>query len=155
MPNFFHVTPNPLTPGQILQPGRFGQAQIQISVPGQQWTPQQLMVMLWEIVLETARVAVAPSATSRLSCIFATREMAHAIAFRDRWRKGDQIYEVSCAEETPTHDGNYDAITDPPRGGVPLLNFMPKYAVSYWRDKPAGIAEVLIGGPVTVVRRVE
>jgi hypothetical protein len=104
-------------------------------------------------VLETASVAVAPSATSRLSCIFATREIAHAVAFRDRWRKGNGIYEVSCAEETPTHDGNYDAITDPPRGGVPLLNFMPEYAVSYWRDAPTASLKCLSAVPLRLCGR--
>jgi hypothetical protein len=60
-----------------------------------------------------------------------------------------------CPDSTPTHNGNYDAVTDPPRNGTHVLDFMPDYAISYWRDKPTGIVEVLIGGPVTVVRLVE
>ena len=137
MPNFFHVTPNPLTPGQILQPGRFESSnsnQRSGSASGYRNSSWSCFGELYWKRLGWQWHLQPPHG---LSCIFATREMAHAIPFRDRWRKGDQIYEVSCAEETPTHDGNYDAITDPPRGGVPLLNFMPKYAVSYWRDKPA------------------
>jgi hypothetical protein len=85
-----------------------------------------------------------PSATSRLSCIRDTGYRPRDRLSR-RWRDGAHIYEISCADETPKHDGNYDAITDPPRGGVPLLAFMPECAVKYWRDKPTGIVGVLIG----------
>ena len=46
-------------------------------------------------------------------------------------------------------------MTDPPNDGTHILDFMPDYAINYWREAPEGITEVLIGGPVTVARLVE
>jgi hypothetical protein len=73
-----------------------------------------------------------------------------ALDFRNRFRAGGHIYEVSCATGTPHHVGNYDAITNTP-ANTPWFDYMPARAHSYWRDIPTGVAEILIGGPVTVL----
>jgi hypothetical protein len=155
MPNFFHVSPNVLSPGQVLQPGQFGQTSRRVNSRG--GIPLQgidAMNLLWEIALETARQLLAPEAPSRLHCVFTTLTVPDAIAFRERFRPGSHIYEVLCPDEIPRHSGNYSAITDPP-DETHVLDFMPDFAINYWREASEGITEVLIGGPVTVVRLVE
>jgi hypothetical protein len=156
MATFYHVSTDVLTPYQVLEPGRFGLGIRRINAPGgERLQDNPAMVLLWEATLETARRFVAPTAPSRSNCVFVSPTLIDALSFRDRFRQGGRIYEVMCPDSTPTHNGNYDAVTDPPRNGTHVLDFMPDYAISYWRDKPTGIVEVLIGGPVTVVRLVE
>ena len=155
MPSFYHVSSNVLSPGQVLQPGQFGQTSRRVDSRG--GIPLQgidAMNLLWELALETARQLLAPDAPSRLHCVFTTLTVPDAVAFRDRFRRGSQIYEVLCPDEIPRHSGNYSAITDPP-DETHILDFMPDYAIDYWREPPEGITEVLIGGPVTVVQLVE
>ena len=99
-----------------------------------------------EMALETARQLLAPEAPSRLHCVFTTLTMPDAVTFRERFRLGSHIYEVSCFDEIPRHSGNYSAITDPP-DKTHVLDFMPDFAINYWREASEGITEVLIGGP--------
>jgi len=155
MPNFYHVSSNVLSPGQVLQPGQFGQTSRRVnSRDGIPLQGSDAMNLLWEIALETARQLLAPEAPSRLHCVFTTLTVPDAIAFRERFRPGSHIYEVLCPDEIPRHSGNYSAITDPP-DETHVLDFMPDFAINYWREASEGITEVLIGGPVTVVRLVE
>ncbi len=112
------------------------------------------VIILWEVALETARVLAAPESPSRLGCTFAMQTRVAAQTFRDRFRPGQRIYEVSCEDDVPVHLGNYDAITNPVHHGEPWLDYMPDEAISYWSDHHTGLTEVLIGGPVTVVREV-
>ena len=154
MLSFFHVSAEELTPGQVLAPGRFGDLYRLKCTPGYTLNSTEFYELFWEMVLETARVAAAGDAPSRLACVFGTHTIECARQFRDRFRQGKPIYEISCKDQTPTHDGNFDMITDPVRGR-PFLNYMPTDALGYWRNSPKGIIEVIIGGPVTVVRQVE
>jgi hypothetical protein len=79
--------------------------------------------------------------------------MADAVAFRNQFRKGSAVYEVQCSDDVPRFLGNYDAITFNV-GNAPYVDHKTSLAISYWRNPPTGIKEVLIGGPVTIVKRV-
>jgi hypothetical protein len=156
MQTFYHVSGEPLASGLVLEPGRFGHAVRRTnSAGGVPLEGSNAMVLIWETALETARQLLAPGAPSRSGCVFAMATLGDARAFRDRFRPGVHIYEVTCSDEMPTHRGDYDAITDPPRDGTHVLDFMPDFAINYWRSIPRGVVEVLIGGPTTVVRRVD
>jgi hypothetical protein len=36
----------------------------------------------------------------------------------------------------------------------PIVDHKASLAISYWRDPPTGIKEILIGGPVKIIRAV-
>lgn len=95
-----------------------------------------------------------PLPVSRLNCVFAMRTLDQARLFRDRFRNGNKIYQIECEDDVPLHEGSYDAITNGLRG-VPFIELMTDRSVSYWRDSPSGISEILIGGQVTITREIE
>jgi hypothetical protein len=73
MPNFYHVSSNLLSPGQVLQPGQFGQTSRRVnSRGGSSLQGSDAMSLLWEMALETAQQVLAPEAPSRLHCVFTT-----------------------------------------------------------------------------------
>ncbi len=107
----------------------------------------------WEVALEVARQLIAPEAPSRLNCVFCTDDIESAKAFRDRFRSGDSIYEVTVDDSVNTHIGNYDALTDVPEG--PTVDTSVVTSKSYWADAPTGIREILVGGIVKVSAKIE
>ena len=152
MPNYFHVAPPGLRIGDVITPGTWGH-QTRAFRAGSSVSLQagkNAIIMMWEVALEAARQACAPNSPSRADCVFATETLADAVSFRDRFKVGSAVYEISCRDGTPTHIGNYEAITDPPPT-IPYFDLMPVRAYSYWRDQPTGITEILIGGPATVI----
>lgn len=109
--------------------------------------------MVWEVALEAARRAYGSAGPSRLDCVFCCEDVASAKAFRDRFSQGSQIYEVEVDDATLTHVGNYDAITDMADG--PTVETVQTSAASYWQDEPTGIREILVGGAVKVVAKLD
>jgi hypothetical protein len=66
MPIYYHVSTVPHPPGFVIPHGRFGSL-----FTNRPATVEDGFVMTWEAVLETARRLVAPTAPSRLNCLFA------------------------------------------------------------------------------------
>lgn len=162
MVKYFHVSQKSWSIGEIIAPGAYGTT-LNISdgdispTPdvrgGPGMSPAVAFMLMREAAVEAARLAGYPNAPSRLQCVFVTSTMKDARAFRDRFRPGAQIYEVDANDNLPRHLGNFEAITRP-SNGAPYVASFAEMAVSYWRDTPTGpgLVEILIGGPVTVIR---
>ena len=151
---FYHVGASGLSPGTVLQPGNWGNTTRQFGPAGRMLTElRDANVLMWEIALETARLLSAPNSPSRFECVFACQTLGDAKNFRDRFRRGSVVYEVQCDDDAPTHLGNFEAITYS-SSTAPLVDHKSSLAISYWRDAPTGIKEILIGSPVTVVAQV-
>jgi uncharacterized protein YjbI with pentapeptide repeats len=78
--------------------------------------------------------------------VFCTDDIESAKAFRDRFAKGDGIFEVEVDDTVNTHASNYDALTNTHQGAFIDTNVAT--VTSYWIDAPAGIREILVGGTV-------
>ena len=149
---FYHVSAPGLAPGQALQPGRWGQQIRQFSRKGRALSDvNDAKILVWETTLEAVRRAIAPTAVSRLECVFACHTEADAAKFRDRFRPGNTIYPVEAVADCATHFGDYDLITTD--SDEPLIDFWVDRALRYWVEKPVGICEVLIGDAVQVVEQ--
>jgi hypothetical protein len=152
MKTLYHVSGRPWLPGSVIQPGHWGAlARTFGSQPGGMAFAniQQAKTMTWEIGLELSRKLAAPTAPSRLDCVFCTEDIPSANTFRDIIVKGGMIYVVQVDEQTNMHTGNYDALTSTPQGA--LLDVIVAACKSYWTDTPTGIREIIVGGNVTVV----
>ena len=109
-------------------------------------------ILAWEASLEAARLALAPGSPSRLNCLFTCRELKDATTFRDRFRPTSSIYEVAKTDEAaPTHVADYEMITD--TGDEPFVDIWVQSALRYWRADDPALAEVLVGGAVSVIQR--
>jgi hypothetical protein len=110
---------------------------------------QQAKTMIWEIGLELSRKLTAPTAPSRLDCVFCTEDIPSATTFRDRFAKGGMIYVVEVDDKANMHVCNYDALASLPQGA--LLDVLVAACKSYWTETPTGIREIVVGGNVTVI----
>jgi len=161
MTKYFHVSLKPWQIGDVIAPGGFGKATLNVadghlsSTPDAQGAPgiapTTAFMLMREAAIEAARRAGYPEAPSRSQCVFVTEKIEDARAFRDRFRLGAMIYEVEVSDDAPRHHGNFEVITRP-TNGAPYVASFADMAISYWRDKPTdpGLVEILIGGPVTI-----
>jgi hypothetical protein len=149
---YFHVSPVVHAAGSVVAAGNWGKATRQF---GRGLRSLEVMddakTVTWETALELARQTLKPDAPSRLDCVFACTTETDAITFRDRFRKGAQIYEVSVSQETPIYLGDYDVITTFTADG-PFLDAWVNRSILYWTSAPIGLVEVVIGGSVNIIR---
>lgn len=153
-PLLFHVSTTDHQPGDNLSPGFYG-AGARIPTGGApSIEPTQLGALLWEFTLETARLAVAPSAPSRLRCLFAAETLGMARTFRDRFRSSAQIYSVQPWADAVLFRGAFSIVTDVDPA-APFIHYMPAEALRYWTEPPGEQVEVIVGGCMTVVGLVD
>jgi hypothetical protein len=151
MATYFHVSTAHLGAAQVLQPGNWGN-QTHYFIDGRSpGTVEDALILTWEVALEATRLLANSTAPSRLSCVFACARIEDAIAFRDGYRPGAAIYEVETSDATPVHVGDFSLISAGRDG--PMIDVYVFGSASYWKDPPVGLPEVLIGGPVTVIRK--
>ena len=147
---YFHCLPALLAPGSIIEPGNWGRI-IRTYLPQDGGS---FGVAFRETVLERERLAVAPHKPSRLSAVFACPTEAELTAFMtSAGRLRDVPYEVApICEDVPLHFGDH---------GLPLLEqgrpyfdaFAERARVYWLAEAPATNIEVLIGGPVRIIKR--
>jgi hypothetical protein len=114
-------------------------------------TNNQLQInTIRESILELSRQLYAPSAPSRLNCVFTVLTIQEAIRFRNTHQRTNLIYEViPVSESPPTHIGDYElAIT---RFNGPYFQRMFDFAREYWTVPPLANQEALFGCPVQIV----
>lgn len=151
---YFHVSYTSHGVGTILYPGRFGTYLRDIRYGAYSENADHFRFALIEMALETARLALAPEAPSRLNCIFIADTLQFAEVFRDQYRPGATIFSVQPEGEAfEPRVCNYDLITRPRSGAPPFFGYMPEEAVKYWTDPvPTGdFPELLYPGPLRVV----
>jgi hypothetical protein len=150
MVTFFHVSAIDHAIGQVLQPGSWGKATqkaAEFQAAAELPIIENETALNWEYELEKARSLVKPAAPSRLHCVFACNTLAHARAFRDSYYPAASIFEVDAADDAGIYVGDF---------GLTTAQIADEFwAKKYWSDAPSGsgIQEVLIGGPVTIVRK--
>ncbi|MBR1296653.1 DUF2441 domain-containing protein [Bradyrhizobium sp. AUGA SZCCT0042] len=143
-------------PGDSIAPGNWGKQARQFGEGNgfrEYADANDAVIVGWEVALEVARQLTAPVAPSRLNCVFCTEDIESATAFRDRFRNGKSIYEVSVEDAVNMHVGNYDALTDVHQGAT--VDTSVATAKSYWTDTPTGIREILVGGTVKVTAKIQ
>ncbi|MHC2522807.1 DUF2441 domain-containing protein [Bradyrhizobium diazoefficiens] len=156
MRKFYHVGSGHWKPGDSIAPGNWGKQTRQFGKGAGfrgYGSIGDAVIVGWEVALEVARQLTAPDAPSRQNCVFCTEDLASARSFRDRFANGGSIYEVEVEATATTHAGNYEAITDVSQG--PSFDTHIATAKSYWTDAPTGIREVLVGGPVKVLAKID
>lgn len=155
---YFHVSQVAHAIGTILEPGRFGERFMGIHYGHAPVDPDGFRLLLVEMALETARLAVAPTAPSRMSCIFVAETLEFARSFRDTFRPGAHIFSVEPeGEHQAVRACNYGLITRARIGIPPYYQYMPSESVEYWSETiPTGNhIELLYAGPLRVVDQVE
>jgi hypothetical protein len=155
MKKLYHVSSNQWGVGDKIEPGNWGARTREFGIgPGHRGygSISDAAIIVWEVALEAAR-RTAGATPSRLDCVFCCEDMMSAKAFRDRFAQDAQVYEVEVDDETKTHSGNYDALTDMIDG--PTIETIQAAALSYWQEEPVGIKEILVGGIVKVVAKID
>lgn len=147
----FHVTLAQWNIGDIIDPGSHGRNWGIYRPNGPMPTPGDIASVMWEIALETARQAIDPGKPSRFDCVFAAETVDAATSFRDSFRPTGSIVTVEFPLTMKVHRGDM-AVMDTQQTAA-YATYMAPAAIRYWRDKPTGFVELLIGGPVTVVGR--
>lgn len=150
----YHVSQAQLSAGQVLQPGAWGRAVRQFRRNGRALTDlDDAKNLAWESCLETARRVLAHPTRHRAWIAYllarpsrVRRRFVHALertqlSTKSRWRP-----------ESPMFTADYDLITD--AGDEPFVDTWVDRAIRYWTSAPQGIAEVLVGGDVRVLRSV-
>ncbi|MCJ2054758.1 hypothetical protein [Methylobacterium sp. J-070] len=86
--------------------------------------------------------------------MFTAETIALARQFRDGFRPGAGIYAVEPWPDALLFRGNFGIVTDIDPA-EPFLAYMPEGALRYWTEPSGDQVEVLVGGPVTVIERIE
>lgn len=150
----FHVAPPGLLSGAVVAPGSWGRQIRQFSPASHPTSGPNWQVTMWEVALESARVARAPSAVSRLDCVFASSNLEAALQFRQKYRQNSAVYEVLLPDqEDSIFRGDFSLISESILKG-PYAEIYPPIALRYWIQPPVGTIELLIPVPVTVAQRV-
>lgn len=156
---FYHFCPARIAPGSVIEAGNFGHL---VSLYGYRHN-----FFGREAAIERVRMVSAPTAPSRLACVFVFLSQIDAAHFKIREQPAatSYLYEVEAAEpDTPTLAVRMDLLDrwDEQRAD--------ELSAAYWTsgyrpgtdDAPvvgegmpirADFYEVLIGGPVRVLRR--
>lgn len=140
---WYHVSPRPLTDGQVLEPGQWGrQLHQMMNTPG-----AGTFVLAWELALEAARQMVGQP-VARHSCVYVWSTLHDAVRFRQTLRTGANIYEVSPVDpQVAVFRGDYLLIST---GGRTVGQF-GEAALRYWRGSDATeFPELLVDGSVAV-----
>ena len=153
MKQFYHVTIASLWDGDTIEPGRHGKNFRQFRPGGPMPTPEGIASIMWEVALESARVATDPLKPSRLNCVFAFETLACARRFKAKHRTDGSILKIGVANGIGCHRGDFDIISA--GTSAAYVDYMSDGANRYWTAEPTGFVEVLIGGPVRVIEIVE
>lgn len=150
---YFHVSAAAHEAGTILQPGRHGDKIRQFHYGTYAADADSFSLVMREMLLETARVAVANDAPSRLNCVFVAGTIEFARMFRDGFRQGATILIVE-PEGLPLvpRACSFSLISTPKNGTPTYISYMPIEAVQYWTTPPADgdLIELLYPGPLRV-----
>lgn len=149
----YHVTIASLFPGDVIKPERHAALYRQFRPGGPMPKPDFIASLFWELALEAARVAGAPTKPSRLDSLYAWETLEAARLFCERRGPEATVLAVEFDSDIPMHRGDFDLLSL----GAPTtayVDYMSKAAARYWTEPPAGTVELLVAGPVTVIANV-
>ncbi|WKL21285.1 hypothetical protein QYR00_05830 [Agrobacterium tumefaciens] len=151
---YFHVSPAAHEAGTILEPGRHGDFIRRFQYGVYASDADTFSLVMREMLLETARVAVASDAPSRLNCVFVASTIEFARMFRDGYRHGASILSVEPqGAPLAPRACSFSLISTPKNGTPSYISYMPTEAVQYWTTPaPEGdLIELLYPGPLRVI----
>lgn len=144
----FHCAPIPLAEGSVIEPGNWGRV-VQLELPR---TPAWPLQCAKELILEHARLHLAPQAPSRLSCAFACRTLEEATMYRNANAPANLIYSVSYEAGAAYHLCEYACYNQ-----IDLnqsFSFLQRVISGYWSPAAASrTVEVLIASTLTIIGR--
>lgn len=150
MTTYFHCTPVLLGDGSVVEPGNWGRI---VGMYSPDAGIGDAKVIARELMFEHVRANVAPDRPGRLSSLFCCPSLEGVRAFmKHSQRIVDVIYEIE-----PLHDCNLfyaDWRLFRPVNG-PFLRETEALALEYWKGYKAPDSEVLVEGPVRVLRAVK
>ncbi len=151
----YHVcSPNIGLP-TIIPPGSFGRY-VRSMRTGNLPDVQNARNLTWEVGLEIARLSLRPTAPSRLDCVFACPDLAAAEAFRHGFRKTGAIYAAELVDpNAPIHKADFALLQTNYAIGTAYVDFYTERCRRYWTDASSGLAEVLCGGAVRLIERLD
>jgi len=151
---YFHCLPAQLAPGSIIEPGNWGRI-IHAYTLVQNNPPGISPVAYRELILELVRKLVAPKKPSRLNCVFACpTEEELRVFMSERNNLADIAYEVEAVEDSAIHIAGHDLPLLRFQHNEPYFSLIEPLAEAYWIGAPPPKRlEVVIGGPVKVIRR--
>lgn len=150
MKTFFHISKSELRAGLELAPGKWG------SEINRMPFLQIAQSVIKELIFEEERNALMDGdnliRVSRLQCIFACPTLNDARDFRNKTFVGGKIYEIQVEDTVPVFEADSEFIEN-----CHTVEQVRDNASKYWRGEstPSPVKEVLIGGPIKVVRLVE
>lgn len=149
MLSYFHCMGALLSPGSIIEPGNWGRM-----VRSYRPKDGNAEAAFREMILEAERRVVAPMKPSRLDAVFTCPSDTELWAFmQSSGRTREVAYEVVPVDDAaPLHQADHNLPLF--AAGVPYFDSFAARARAYWTARPpAQNVEVLIGGPVRVLRR--
>lgn len=155
---YFHVSPVAHEVGTILEPGRHGDFIRLFHYGAFATNADSFSLVMREMLLETARVAVANDAPSRLNCVFVASTIEFARMFRDGYRPGASILSVEPEGGSLIPRACSFSLISTTKNGTPsYISYMPTEAVQYWTNPAAegDLIELLYPGPLRVIGTVE
>lgn len=148
----FHVSTAHFPTTTILYPGRWGNSLRSFKTNTLIDAPNR-SILLWETLLENARLSLKPDATSRLKCVFACDTIEGATHFRNKCKQGGKIYEAEWASDERTCFRANLTTLDFDGRVMPLLEWYIDRGNHYWTDEPGdGPIELLCAGPIRITR---
>jgi hypothetical protein len=145
---YFHCAQPKFDIGTVICPGNWGRLirTQYLAIPNGNMVPLPHR----EAVLEFARLAIARTKVSRLSCVFACETFESATQFRQAHQAGNIIYEVEpIGDLTGTHRANFDLTNLPQQGSY--FDGVHEAARLYWTEEDPSNVEVLLPCSVKVV----
>lgn len=145
---YFHCAPILLAPDAIIEPGNWGRITRRNFLPHESNRITQV-----ELIFEFARLALRPNAPSRLSSVFAIPTEEEARIYHQSQAPTSIIYAIRPIDpDAPRHLTSWNLF-----GTRQDASFASAEAAirSYWLDIPAMDREILIGGPVRVLRKLD
>ncbi|WP_313616213.1 DUF2441 domain-containing protein [Agrobacterium sp.] len=151
---YYHVSNIYHDAGSIVKSGNWGRTVRLFGPDAAVKAVSHVEIILWEVALETARLALAPQHPSRLDCIFAFETVELAMDFQSQYRPDGRIFELEPIGDAMTYRGDFALIARADRKR-PYADYMAEVSKAYWTAPTAEQAEILYGGPLRVVRQVE
>ncbi len=149
--SLFHCAPIKLGVGSIIEPGNWGRLHT-----FHDWSPESVERGFGELALEYARQKFQPNAPSRLNCVFCLEDEIAARNYVEQHAKQSVLHQVIPVEEDGQSPAQfrtkYSLIWALQREAMSPLKALELNIQRYWQGNPDTDVEVLIGGPVRVVR---
>ena len=146
---YFHCAPQPLGIGSIIEPGNWGRI-IRLYEPDNKVVSVQA---LNEACLEYARRLHAPTAPSRLDCVFALPDIDSAKNYAFRHSPRNIIYEIEPMDRNAAmHIGDYEVSIEPHTDRY--FDKIFDRGLRYWTTENPSYPEVLFACPIRVISQI-